>query len=334
MVPSGYPARTRLPGWPARLISAGARSIPGMRRTNRFWSIPGIPTSASTRCARIGTSGLPSMGSLLPRARHPCWFSKQACRRATTLIALASCSSISCIATRGPLARTADRLPVQRTACPYSGPLARTGAAPVIVGRCGCAVGGTSAAARWTAQPPQRCTPSPGPCPVNRPDYGGEVGLPHLGTRGIGTQLGQAVRMDRPIHHQVAASGLEADKIISRRGGRRSRPPRRRASSAGRRHPTRPGLPPNSHRTERSGHFGTDGQSSRISKYSAGRMWLLGTSGCAWRVTWRDRRGRLTMGFHLLGPRLAQPPGLSQTLEVPDDLHDPVRCPRPGSVRA
>ena len=139
--------------------------------------------------------------------------------------------------------------------------------------------------------------------------------------------------MDRPIHHQMAASGLEADKIISRRGGRRSRPPRRRASSAGRRHPTQPGLPPNSHRTERSGHFGTDGQSSRISKYSAGRMWLLGTSGCAWRVTWRDRRGRLTVGFHLLGPRLAQPPGLSQTLEVPDDLHDPVRCPRPGSVR-
>ena len=148
MVPSGYPARTRLPGWPARLVSAGARSMPGMRRTNRFSSIPGIPTSASTRCARIGTSGLPSMGSLLPRARHPCRFSKQACRRATTLIALASCSSISCIAARGPLARTR--------------------AAPVIAGRCGCAAGGTSAAARWTAQPPQRCTPSPGPCPVLR----------------------------------------------------------------------------------------------------------------------------------------------------------------------
>ena len=190
------------------------------------------------------------MGSLLPRARHPCWFSKQACRRATTLIALASCSSILCIATRGPLARTR--------------------AAPVIVGRCGCTVGGTSAAAMDCSATPAvhaQPRPMPGAAPG---DYRGDAGLPHLGTRGIGTQLGQAVRMDRPIHHQMAASGLEADKIISRRGGRRSRPPRLRASSAGRRHPARPGLPPNSHRTERSGHFGTDGQSSRISKYSAG----------------------------------------------------------------
>lgn len=36
-------------------------------------------------------------------------------------------------------------------------------------------------------------------------------------------------------------------------------------------------------------------------------------------VTWLDRRGVLPLGFrHLLGPRWAQPRGLSVTLEVPD----------------
>ena len=187
MVPSGYPARTRLPGWQARLVSAGARSMPGMRRTNRFSSIPGIPTSASTRCARIGTSGLPSMGSLLPRARHPCRFSKQAF----------------------PARYYLDRTGVvfqhlvhsgTRTACPYKG---RTSDCwPVRMrsrrNQCGSAMD-CSATPAVHAQP----RPMPGAAPG---DYKGDAGLPHLGTRGIGTQLGQAIRMDRPIHHQMAAS--------------------------------------------------------------------------------------------------------------------------------
>jgi hypothetical protein len=45
-------------------------------------------------------------------------------------------------------------------------------------------------------------------------------------------------------------------------------------------------------------------------------------------VTWRESRGRLTVrSHHLLGPRLAQPLGLSPTPEVPDDHHDPVPLP-------
>jgi hypothetical protein len=148
-MPSGYPARTRLPGWPGTARFGWGALDAWYEEDEQVFVHPRnlYVRAGALRSHRYLRASLD--GVTLAESTAPCWFSEQACRRTTTLIALASCSSILCIATRGPLARTR--------------------AARVIAGRCGCTVGGTSAAARWTAQPPQRCTPSPGPCPVLRP---------------------------------------------------------------------------------------------------------------------------------------------------------------------